>query len=75
GLTNVTLRIVFAWIKSNQEQAFSTKMLANAIGLSCVSCRKYLLYLSEKQMLTAQFHYGTSGRPMYMYRLFSHSAQ
>lgn len=75
GLTNVTLRIVFTWIKSNQEQAFSTKMLANAIGLSCVSCRKYLLYLSEKQMLTAQLHYGTSGRPVYMYRLFSHSAQ
>ncbi len=74
GLTSGTLSIVCAWIKSNQDQAFSTKMLANAIGISCVSCRKYLLYLSEKQMLTAQFHYGTSGRPMYMYRLFSNYA-
>lgn len=75
GLTSMTLSIVCAWIKNNQDQTFSTKMLANAIGISCVSCRKYLLYLSEKQMLTTQFHYGTSGRPMYMYRLFSNSAQ
>lgn len=74
GLTSATLSIVCAWIKSNQDQAFSTKMLANAIGISCVSCRKYLLYLSEKQMLTTQFHYGTSGRPMYMYRLLSNYA-
>lgn len=74
GLTRMTLSTVCRWIKSNEGRAFSTKMMADAIGISSVSCRKYLHYLSETHMLTTQLHYGTSGRPMYLYRLLSNAA-
>lgn len=74
GLTRMTLSTVCSWIKSNQGAAFSTKMMAEAIGISSVSCRKYLHYLSETQMIDTQLHYGTAGRPMYLYRLLSNAA-
>lgn len=71
GLTSLTLSTVCNWIKNNQGKAFSTKMMSDAIGISSVSCRKYLNYLSDTHILTAQLHYGTAGRPMYLYRLLS----
>lgn len=74
GLTRMTLTTVCRWIKSNQTQTFSTQMMADAIGISSVSCRKYLQYLSDTQMLSTQLHYGTAGRPMYLYRLLSNAA-
>ncbi|MFC3393904.1 two-component system response regulator DcuR [Brenneria rubrifaciens] len=69
GLTSLTLRTVCEWVEGNQGAEFSTEMLANAIGISRVSCRKYLIYLSETGILATNILYGSTGRPVYLYRL------
>ena len=47
GLTRLTLQSVWGWIKQRNKQSFSTEDLANEIGISRVSCRKYLVYMAE----------------------------
>jgi two-component system response regulator DcuR len=69
GLTSLTLRTVCEWIEGNQGAEFSTEMLANAIGISRVSCRKYLIYLADTGILDTNILYGSTGRPVYLYRL------
>ncbi|MCW2476483.1 MULTISPECIES: two-component system response regulator DcuR [unclassified Symbiopectobacterium] len=69
GLTSLTLRTVCEWIEGNQGAEFSTEMLANAIGISRVSCRKYLIYLADTNILATNILYGSTGRPVYLYRL------
>ncbi|CNK70103.1 two-component system response regulator DcuR [Yersinia proxima] len=69
GLTAQTLRTVCEWIQEVQESEFSTEQMANAIGISRVSCRKYLIYLSDTEVLNTKVLYGATGRPVYLYKL------
>ncbi len=69
GLTRLTLQSVWQWITTSPQQQFSTEEMAAAIGISRVSCRKYLLYLSELGVLSVDIFYGTVGRPVYLYKL------
>ncbi|WP_114194707.1 two-component system response regulator DcuR [Edaphovirga cremea] len=69
GLTAITLRTICEWIAKNQDVEFSTDMLANAIDVSRVSCRKYLTYLSDIGILNTSIFYGSLGRPVFQYRL------
>ncbi|WP_145570792.1 two-component system response regulator DcuR [Yersinia bercovieri] len=68
GLTVQTLRTVCEWIQEMQEGEFSTEQMANAIGISRVSCRKYLIYLSDTEVLSTKVLYGATGRPVYLYK-------
>ena len=56
------------WIEQQHDSEFSTDNLANAIGISRVSCRKYLIYLAESGILGTRILYG-AGRPVYLYQL------
>jgi two-component system response regulator DcuR len=69
GLTSITLSTVCEWIEQQHSNEFSTDNLANAIGISRVSCRKYLIYLAESGILGTRILYGTTGRPVYLYQL------
>lgn len=69
GLTAITLGTIGEWIEQSQHREFSTEMLANAINISKVSCRKYLIFLAESDILTTSIFYGSMGRPVYFYRL------
>ncbi|CNH76828.1 DNA-binding transcriptional activator DcuR [Yersinia pekkanenii] len=69
GLTAQTLRTVCAWIQEMRDGEFSTEQMANAIGISRVSCRKYLIYLSDTDVLSTKSLYGATGRPVYLYQL------
>jgi two-component system response regulator DcuR len=69
GLTVQTLRMVCEWISRHHETEFSTDNLANAIGISRVSCRKYLIYLAGIGILATNILYGATGRPVYLYQL------
>ncbi len=75
GLTTITLRTIGEWIERGGEQEFSTEMLATAINISKVSCRKYLIYLSESNILTTAIFYGSMGRPVYIYRLIPNKVE
>ncbi len=69
GLTQQTLRTLCQWIDSHQELEFSTDDIANAVNISRVSCRKYLIWLAQINILDTSIHYGATGRPVYRYRL------
>ena len=69
GLTPQTLRLVCQWIDAWQERDFSTNELAAALQISRVSCRKYLIWLEQINILYTTNHYGITGRPEYRYRL------
>jgi len=69
GLTQQTLRTLCQWIDRHPTTEFSTDELANAVNISRVSCRKYLLWLAQINILFTSVHYGLTGRPVYHYRL------
>ncbi|MDV0784743.1 two-component system response regulator DcuR [Citrobacter amalonaticus] len=67
GITPQTLHILCRWISENKEVEFSTDELSNAVNLSRVTCRKYLLWLVDCDVLYSGINYGISGRPVYTY--------
>lgn len=69
GLTKLTLLSVWDWVKQSRKQAFSTEEMAAEIGISRVSCRKYLVYMAEIGVLDTDIFYGSVGRPVYLYKL------
>ncbi|XTZ40186.1 two-component system response regulator DcuR [Salmonella enterica] len=69
GLTAQTLRTICQWIDAHPETEFSTDELANAVNISRVSCRKYLIWLAQINILYTTIHYGATGRPVYRYQL------
>lgn len=73
GLTPQTLRLVCRWIIAHQARDFSTNELAAALQISRVSCRKYLIWLEQINVLFTSNHYGITGRPEYRYRLVAES--
>ena len=69
GLTAQTLRTLCQWIDAHPDTEFSTDELAQAVNISRVSCRKYLIWLAQVNILFTSIHYGATGRPVYRYRL------
>lgn len=69
GLTPQTLRTICQWIDTHPTEEFSTDELAAAVNISRVSCRKYLIWLAQINILFTSIHYGMTGRPVYRYRL------
>ncbi|WP_210501808.1 two-component system response regulator DcuR [Pantoea ananatis] len=69
GLTPQTLRTLCLWIDAHPGTEFSTDELATEVNISRVSCRKYLIWLAQSNILFTSIHYGVTGRPVYRYRL------
>lgn len=69
GLTAQTLRTICQWIDAHPDVEFSTDELGNAVNISRVSCRKYLIWLAQINILYTTIHYGATGRPVYRYSL------
>ncbi|MGP3591636.1 two-component system response regulator DcuR [Vagococcus sp. WN89Y] len=71
GLTAQTLRTICQWIDANPAMEFSTDELAAEVNISRVSCRKYLIWLAQINILYTTIHYGATGRPVYRYQLIA----
>lgn len=67
GLDKNTLRKVWTNIKEMKESIFSTGEMARNVGISRVSMKKYLDFLSEIGILKKEAVYGSVGRPIYKY--------
>lgn len=63
GLTKPTLRIILTEMKKLEGIAFESEELAKKTGISSVSVRKYLNFLSEINALDARVYHGSVGRP------------
>lgn len=68
GIDRHTLITAWEEIKKFSTTAFSTEELAQAVGVSRVSMRKYLDFLRQIGVLKLELIYGTVGRPIYKYR-------
>lgn len=68
GLTRNTLKTVWENIQEIKESSFSTEEMANRIGISRVSMRKYLGFLTDIGVIEMEVIYGSVGRPVYQHR-------
>jgi len=51
-----------------KERSFSTEEMANHVGVSRVSMRKYLGFLTDIGVIDMEVVYGSVGRPVYQHR-------
>ncbi len=68
GLDNITLDQVVGIIKRKNEQ-FTVSDIAAAMGISCVTARRYLNFLHESGWLKSILSYGPVGRPLHKYSI------
>jgi CitB family two-component system response regulator MalR len=68
GVDRNTLARTWLKIKELEQNLFSTEEMAQQIGISRVSMRKYLEFLRQIGTLSLELIYGTVGRPVYKYR-------
>jgi CitB family two-component system response regulator MalR len=68
GLDRKTLKKIWDSIKAVAGNEFSTEELANQVGISRVSMRKYLEFLEKAGFLSLDISYGSIGRPVYKYQ-------
>ncbi|PFN26002.1 response regulator [Bacillus cereus] len=64
GLTKQTLQLIWQKIESLNGQAFTTNEMAKLVGVSRVSIRKYVMFLTEIEVLENEMVYQHVGRPV-----------
>ncbi len=67
GLGRNTLRAVWEAVRL-ERQPFTTEEMAQKVGVTRVSMRKYLDFLKQIDVLSMEVIYGNVGRPVYKYR-------
>ncbi|TGE31940.1 response regulator [Desulfosporosinus sp. Sb-LF] len=68
GLTRNTLKTVWENIQAMKGNSFSTEEMASRVGVSRVSMRKYLSFLTDIGVIDMEVIYGSIGRPVYQHR-------
>ena len=69
GIQEKTLQTILDEMKKNPSKWLTGDEIAERIGLTGVTVRRYLNYLTEKGILLSEINYETGGRPCMRYRL------
>ena len=69
GIQPKTLGMVEEYMKNNAWKWLTGDTIAEKIGLTSVTVRRYLNYLVETGILTAEMNYETGGRPCMLYKM------
>lgn len=69
GIQEKTLQTILDEMKKQPSQWRTGDELSDCIGLTGVTIRRYLNYLTEKGVLISEIDYETGGRPCMRYRL------
>ena len=69
GIQEKTLQTILNEIKKNPSNWTTGDEIAERIGLTGVTVRRYLNYLTQKGILISEIDYETGGRPCMRYRL------
>ncbi|MGE6509885.1 response regulator, partial [Bacillus cereus] len=64
GLTKQTLQLIWQKIESLNGRTFTTDEMAQLVGFSRVSIRKYVIFLTEIGILENKMVYQQVGRPV-----------
>lgn len=67
GVTRETLQVIIAKMNEFEGNEFSTDDISKVANISRVSVRKYLKFLTDKEILEESLTYGI-GRPIYLYK-------
>lgn len=68
GLNKGTLLQVIHYLK-NQIHSLSAEEVADGVGIARVTARRYLEFLTDKELLELNIQYGNIGRPIHKYSL------
>lgn len=72
GLAPETLSQIWDCTQNFGDNGFSTEQLANEVGMSRISIRKYLSFMKQQHVITSYIAYGNVGRPLTMYKCLPH---
>ena len=69
GIQEKTLQTIIEHLKENKNKWLTGDEIAEKVGLTGVTVRRYLTHLSETGMVIADMNYGTGGRPCMLYKI------
>ena len=67
GIQEKTLLLIMEYLKDNADNWFTGDEIAEQVGLTGVTVRRYMNYLAESGRVTAEMNYETGGRPCMKY--------
>lgn len=68
GLHKKTLERIRNFMKVHQDRTFTSEEIAEKVGMSRVTVRKYLEYLASLKEIRSEVEYGSIGRPSHIYK-------
>ena len=68
GIQQRTLQLIMDYMKAQAGIWMNGDEIAEKVGLTSVTVRRYLNYLSQSGMLVGEMNYETGGRPCMLYR-------
>ena len=69
GIQEKTLQTIIEHLKKNKNKWLTGDEIAEKVGLTGVTVRRYMTHLSETGMVIADMNYETGGRPCMLYKL------
>ena len=69
GIQEKTLFLILNYLKENKNIWFTGDEISEKIGLTSVTVRRYMNYLSETGRVISDINYETGGRPRMQYKL------
>ena len=69
GLQSQTLARIEAYLRAAPDERHTSDEIASHVGLSVVTVRRYMNYLTDRQIIDSEMDYRTGGRPCLVYFL------
>ena len=67
GLQSKTLESIRSYLKNHADEPLTSEQIADEVGLSRVTIRRYMNYLIELKEVSSDIDYNTGGRPSILY--------
>jgi len=71
GIQEKTLQTIIEHLKENKSKWLTGDEIAEKVGLTGVTVRRYMAHLVEAGMVIADMNYETGGRPRMLYKLLN----
>lgn len=68
GIQDNTLSLICDFLRNSKENEFTSEYIADKVGLSRVTVRRYMNFLLDKSNIIGRMNYDTGGRPCMLYR-------
>ncbi|MEE0389535.1 MAG: response regulator, partial [Agathobaculum sp.] len=69
GLQSQTLARIEAYLRAAPDERHTSDEIASHVGLSVVTVRRYMNYLTDRRIIGSEMDYRTGGRPCLVYFL------